>query len=314
MKRQPEYIEMSGWGTLAICGVAGSGKTSTAKYLLAQCLLNGFRVYVSDPHGNFQNGSLASSLEGIELNAPIAIEKSDRIALLEYMHIQLQARINGLKDRQHLVLFMDEVPAHFIECTREEVTKQANWLLNITNQGRKFGVHVILLGQNWKQDYAGSRSIRSSVTHIIFHRVSPDEVKLFLSNIPSDITRRISNLRDGEIIVYPGFKRMKVPYVTDDDLQNTIRKFAPVSAPDYNAEVHSARKITEPLLKSKKVHRAQNVTDFVEQVKRSIDLGMGKEEALKIILDTYKSSRNKKWLSGSKAYDKIRELYLSDKA
>lgn len=58
-----------------------------------------------------------------------------------------------------------------------------------------------------------------------------------------------------------------------------------------------------------KLRKARNEKDLINLIILSLKLGLGKEESLKIILGTYKSGKNIRWMTGIKVYDRIREQY-----
>ena len=192
---QPKYLEYDSFATVAISGQSGSGKTSTVRFIIAQLLLNNTAIIICDPHGNAGNGALAESIKPIIpfLYMPVAITLEDRIKAFDYVHSILRDRIdNGADNSQRIVIILDEATQHFIESSREQVDKVARMLQSLANEGRKANIRVFLLSQNFHQDFIGSRSVRSSITHVLFHRTSTDEVKLLAPSMPAKEARAIA--------------------------------------------------------------------------------------------------------------------------
>lgn len=212
------YIELESLGVLAIVGKSGTGKTSTIRFFLTQLLLSGAHIYVCDPHGNTNRENLTMSIEPLLPYLISAVTKEQRTQAIHEFGLRLQKRLDGVdKSDTPIVLVLDEAPSHFIQCSAEELKEAAAIFLKTANEGRKVGVHAILLLQNVKKDFIGSRSIRSSLTHILFHRTNEEETKLLVQSMPNAIKRRISRLGIGKCLLYPDLKTISIPFIDNDE-------------------------------------------------------------------------------------------------
>lgn len=212
------YIELEQLGVLAIVGKSGTGKTSTIRFLISQLLLQESYIYVCDPHGKTLRENLTRSIEPLLPYVISAVSHGDRTQKIYEFGEKLQNRIDGVDTTSYpIVLILDEAPAHFMQCSTEELKRQSDILLKTANEGRKVGVHAILLLQNVKKDFIGSRSIRSSLTHILFHRINEEEIKLLVQSLPNEIRNDIVRLRIGRAVLYPELKRITIPFIDNDE-------------------------------------------------------------------------------------------------
>lgn len=312
----PKYLEMDSFATVAICGQSGSGKTSTIRFIIVQMILNGIQTIVCDPHGNAGNGSLKDGIEPIEhlLALPVAITLEDRIAAFRMVHTILRKRIAG-KDtsNQKICIILDEATLHFLECDKEQAQEFTRFLMDLCNEGRKKGIYCFLLAQSWKSDFIGSRTVRSAITHILFHRSSVDEVKLFVDAMPAKEKRKISTLPTGSMYVYPYLYTVRVPYISKDDLIDFASKYqnkissvitsTPI-APHKHAEKHDST-ISTLTPKNTESKSTSNLARAIRQIIECKNIGMNKEQTILKVLQIRKSGTSEKWKIASKFYDAV---------
>lgn len=316
----PFYLEDNTYSTVAICGKSGSGKTSTIRFIIAQMLLNNTQVIVCDPHGNAGTQSLADGIDPIKhlLAMPIAITLEDRITAFRLVHKILRDRIEG-KDtnNQKICIILDEATSHFLECSKEQHDEFSRFLLSLTNEGRKKNISCYMLSQNWKNDLAGSRSIRSSITHVLFHRTSEDEVKLFVPAMPTNVRRTISTLPVGYMYVYPFMTKLSVPYISKDDLIDFASKFqnkissviiATPNPPHSHAESRHATIATHDAKKPE-----SKLATAIKDIIRYKNNGMNKEDTIMKVLQIRKNGKSEKWKIASKFYDAVIERAYEQK-
>ena len=312
----PKYIEWGSYATIAISGKSGSGKTSTIRFIIIQNILNNIQTIVCDPHGNAGNGSLKDGIEPIEhlLALPIAVTLEDRIAAFRMVHTILRRRIAGLDtSKQKICIILDEATLHFLECSKEQSEEFTRFLMDMSNEGRKKDICCYLLGQNWKADFIGSRSVRSSISHVLFHRTDEAEVKLFAESMPAKERRKISTLPTGKMYVYPYLYTVRVPYISKDDLIDFASKYqnnvssvitsTPI-APYQHAESHDSTISTIPP-KNTESKSTSNLARAIKQIIECKNAGMNKEQTILKVLQIRKSGTSERWKIASKFYDAV---------
>lgn len=331
---RPNYIELGSFPMLGIAGNSGSGKTTTAVLLLCQLLDNNIDVYVADPHGNIPQRSFTSAIQPLEpyLAQKIAIDKKDRLALVQRFFQLFLERKNSQQQHRHAVLFIDEVTAHFLECSSDEAHQQALNLIRISNEGLKLNLHVVLMSQSWKAEYAGSRSLRSSISTIIFHRLSEDETKLFTS-VNARMRQSIMQLQPGWIRLFgPGhlFRRIKVPQLEHEDVLILARDLESrledkkrfvidrdhsdhdPDHGDYKAEnlhfvsVDHGALIYAETDANEGRSRDHAVQELLGKMQWYITQGYGKERTIKELFGVSKGGKSNRWRVLSGIYDKIK--------
>lgn len=288
-----QYLEWDHWSVLAIAGKSGSGKTNTAKFLLAQLLLDRYDVYLCDPHATINQSTLGATFKE---KVPVAIDKHARMQTIRHVMRIFQRSLTERVPKT--VLVMDEITAHFLECTPEEAKETEQLFQRIANEGRKSNVRLIICGQNWRADYIGSRSIRSSITHLILHQISDDEVKLFVPSLPTDIRRKITRLAPGNAYLFPSDQFVRIPYVSSDEIRSVqgVQKNVQGDAPHTHAE------------KSDSVQDVQKRAKLEKMIARTLELrdeGKNKEQTIFILFGVRKSGSSEKWKQASKFYDAV---------
>lgn len=317
---RPTYIEMEKLSVVAIPGVSGSGKSSTTRFIIAQLLLDDSRVLLGDPHGNISNESLAAAFEPLEqyFDKPIAKSKDEILELFRYIAKLFKKRLDGARADERYVLILDETPQFFMQCTKEEMQEISKLLVSLANEARKVNIRIFLLGQNWSRDFIGKAAIRSSINTILFHRIPAKEIKLFIENASADLTRKVSNLKQGHVYIYGlGIDptEVTVPYVSLDDIKGIEKDLRAKSVQHRSATLQSQNahfqddieneEIMQESIARTKLHA--HVDNKIKEIMKGIKSGERKEDTIIRVFDTYKSSRNKVWVSASKLYDRIKE-------
>lgn len=324
----PKYLEMGSFATVAICGQSGSGKTSTIRFIIAQMILNNVQTIVCDPHGNAGNGSLKDGIAPLEhlLALPVAVTLEDRISAFRMVHTILRNRIAG-KDTstQKICIILDEATLHFLECDKEQSQEFTRFLMDLSNEGRKKDICCFLLGQSWKADFVGSRTVRSAITHVLFHRSNEAEIKLFVESMPAKERRKISTLPTGSMFVYPYLYTVKVPYISKDDLIDFASKFKRAISdtinstpiPVYSSVQTSVQEgLEHTIAKRANVQDTQNqdktrintnIARAIKDILQSRNEGNTKEQTILKVLKIKKSGSSERWKIASRFYDKVLE-------
>jgi hypothetical protein len=173
--------------SVALAGVAGSGKTTTVRFLAAQSALAGAKFAIVDPHGAVgenaegKDESLAGSLAPLSecfLFAP-AVDEPQILMAIKLVAGELERRKAGGKREYQLVFCVDELSALM---RREKIAPHLQkLLLDIAQEGRKYGVVAMAMAQAWRGDGIGTE-IRDSFTSNYVHRMKINQARLMLGS------------------------------------------------------------------------------------------------------------------------------------
>jgi hypothetical protein len=214
-------------------------------------------------------------------------------------------RKDGKDTSKHkIAIILDEATSHFIESSKEQVDELATILQSLTNEGRKNNIRCFLLSQNWRSDFIGSRSVRSSITHVIFHRTAEAEIKLFVESMPAKERRMISSLPAGHIFVYPFMYQLRVPYISQDDIVDFADRYRSRSPTRDHAHRHAeSRKIT-PITVSPEMPQSKLIT-AIKEVLKCKKQGMNKEDTIYHVFQIRKGGKSERWNIASRFYDNV---------
>lgn len=175
-------LRYGSWLDLYSCGiggVSGSGKTTTVRFLLFQAILAGARLLMIDPHIGEPEESLAAqfrSFPNVHVAKPCDDAPAAVLKRIRWFDSERKRRkVTGQKTPA-LIFVVDEFNALM---RVEEVKKEmAALLLSISQEGRKFGLFAMLIGQRWSdQDMGGAHmgaAIRSSLASTLAHRFTDE--------------------------------------------------------------------------------------------------------------------------------------------
>ncbi len=160
----------------AIGGVSGSGKSTTVRFLLFQAILASARLVMIDPHIHDEEESLAAQFRRFT-NVHIMPPCDDTSALvlkrIRYLSEELAARKATGRKSPAIVLVVDEFNA--VMRDGQVRSEMATLLLSIAQEGRKFGLFAMLLGQRWSHQDIGGAAIRTSLASMLAHRFTDEE-------------------------------------------------------------------------------------------------------------------------------------------
>ena len=160
-------------------GLPSSGKTTTAFWILVQQILIGARLILIDPHMHYQsedgNTSLTKELKPFHSSYVFPpIDTSSPGAILQRIkwmkHTVDERKRPGYVARlgDIVILVIDEFNS---VCELEEIRRMlADDLSYIEREGRKFGLHLMLLGHRWSKDDIGKVNIRTVASTIMAHK------------------------------------------------------------------------------------------------------------------------------------------------
>ncbi len=219
-------------------GLPSSGKTTTAYWILVQQILIGARLILIDPHMHYQdengNTSLTKELRPfqnayvfppIDASSPSAIVQ--RVTWMKHTVDERKRPGYIAKLSDMVILVIDEVNSVF---ALEEIrTQLANDLSYIQREGRKFGVHTMLLGHRWSRDDIGKVNIRTVASTIMAHKQNDENqaallvgshrhVKEVLDLMPgSYLFRGVNPMVDDEGTVEYRLTKVQTPMISAHD-------------------------------------------------------------------------------------------------
>lgn len=214
------------WLDLYSCGiggVSGSGKSTTVRFLLFQGILAGARLIMVDPHIGDPDESLAAQFtrfSSVHIFPPCDDTVQDVLHRVRWLMQEYQARKHAGRKTPFLILVVDEVNAVM---RNEEVKKElAALLVAIAQEGRKFGLFAMLLGQRWSEGDLGGKNygavIRSSLASLLAHRFTDEEQAKKL--VGSRNGARCLELSQGHYLFRDtggDLSEMITPYTTSED-------------------------------------------------------------------------------------------------
>ena len=219
---QPIHGTLDSLYSFGIGGMSGSGKTSTAVWLLVQSVLQNARLIVIDPHkGN--PDSLASKLQPLESSylCKVASTPQEMLQSVRYCQSIFNSRKSGEnQDQHHIIVVCDE----WLACMRGDLQTEFQKLAEcISQEGRKYGVIGCFLSQKWSIQKSGD--MRDTLTSHIICRTRPNlarqQTGLTSSELPSDVI----SLDAGQFYLLDTFgelQKLTAPYVSDADLTNLV--------------------------------------------------------------------------------------------
>lgn len=171
-------IRHGSWLDLYSCGiggVSGSGKTTTVRFLLFQAVLAGAKLVMVDPHIENIEESLAAQFTcftNTHLFKPCGDTPSLILQRVQALKKELASRKRTGRKTPFVILVIDEFNAVMRDKqVREEV---AELLVSIAQEGRKFGLFAMLIGQRWASQDIGGADIRTSLASTLAHRFTDE--------------------------------------------------------------------------------------------------------------------------------------------
>lgn len=223
-------MRMGTWKELyscAVAGVSGAGKTTTVLFLLYQAILCGTKLILVDPHMGDPEESLAARLVGFEkafIHKPcddnsIAVLKRVRWLKTELAH----RKAHGIKEPRIIAVF-DEINALM---RNDEIKGELSELIvMIAEEGRKFGIFALLIGQRWAaQEIGNNASVRGALASTMVHRLTDtNQIKLLMGSTKHN--EAVLSLTQGHYLFRDtngGLSEMVTPYTDDKDGQYVQR-------------------------------------------------------------------------------------------
>jgi hypothetical protein len=157
-------------------GVSGSGKSTTTRFLLFQAVMASAKLIMVDPHIGDPDESLSHQFSllpaSIHQIRPCDGRAVNVLKRVDWLSRELVRRKNTGAKTPALVFVIDEFNAQMrVKEVREELS---TLLLDIEQEGRKFGIFALLIGQRWSAQDLGGADIRTSLSSKMGHRFSDE--------------------------------------------------------------------------------------------------------------------------------------------
>ncbi len=283
---------------ILVLGLMGGGKSNTAAWILAQELKQGSRVALIDKHARADESlhtRLAPFHSSYEL--PVGDNPIGAMRVINQVRGVLTHRMQGGTISYRLLLVVDE----FTAIMRASTDKHSEWhevaislqglIEDLGYEGRKYGVHVVCIGQASNASRTGGTEVRDLFHTRLVHGMRARQAQMLgLTEEKHDIQR----LETGQICVdiegrdNPFF--IKVPEVTSSFLRSVAVQAqfnsTPLSAPGAH------------------VTQLENSKELEERVRALHARGIGKAA---IILELWgvKKGGSEKYRQAEKEYHAI---------
>lgn len=200
------------WVHAAIAGLSRSGKSNTARLMLAQAQARGMRLVVLDPHAGHPDGIGHGLEDWPALLAPIAVTPG---AMLEAARLVTGWLDNG-GNGQETVVVVDEwtrlLDGYAPPDVREALVRAAH---GVVTSGAKFGLHLCVVGQGWTVDAASH--VRDGLQMAYLHKLRPDQARLVTNARPP----LVDNLPTGQAYLWHQgeWQRVGLPRISADHMR-----------------------------------------------------------------------------------------------
>jgi len=184
----------------ALGGMSGTGKSTTARFLLGQAALNGCKFVVIDPHADAGEESLAASLMPLRSHMLCDAASSDKtiIETARFVREIGRKRINGDSDRTPLLVAIDETTALLSRSSCG--IELSDMIEEIAQEYRKVGIFALCSAQIWLASRSGgSSALRDSFASTYVHRMKRKQAALLA---PSGTGAEIETLPQGSALLW----------------------------------------------------------------------------------------------------------------
>lgn len=214
--------------SILILGLAEGGKSTTASWIVAQCIRDGASIVVIDRHGRSSESLTArlSPFESFFACQPARLPK-DALNNALFVKNELDSRIDGESPCDTpLVLVIDE----FSEIMKQVALGRGEWLETgeeltslieeINTQGRKYKVFVVAIGQIANASRSGGTEIRDLFHTRMLHGMRESQAAMLL---PKEYRQQASRLEKGQIILDMEGKNepfmVQIPLLTEKEMR-----------------------------------------------------------------------------------------------
>lgn len=203
-------------------GLQGSGKTWSVVNILAQSVLNNARLVICDLHAGDPE-SLATRLAPLERAYLFEVADSPQATVQAVKRVdeRLTARKGGDSSRSVIVLVIDEYTST-IRRLGAESEAVADLIANLTSEGRKYGIFVMLLAQNWSTESTGGSQVRNTLASALIHRTRASEARMLTGMTAADLPGDTLQLAPGQFYLLDtrgDLTKVTAPRIAVDDVQ-----------------------------------------------------------------------------------------------
>mgnify|MGYP000847587641 CR=1 FL=1 len=205
------------WVHMAIAGLSRSGKSNTARLILAQAAQRGMRLVVLDPHAAHPDG-VGYGLEAWpSLVLPIAATSQ---AMQEHA-LEIERWLSSGCVAQPTVVVIDEwtrlLDGQLSAAARESVARMAR---AVATSGAKFGLHLMVIGQGWTVDAASH--VRDHLQIAYLHKLRPDQARLVTNAKPP----AVESLPTGQAMVWLDgeWQRVGMPRISGEAMRSVTSR------------------------------------------------------------------------------------------
>ena len=174
----------------AVGGQSGSGKTGTLRSYVCQSVLQGFQVWIIDPHYPHPESLQASLWPFIEKDL---VKVGLPVEVCKEVNQTIDRRLRTQEDSSTpAILVVDEVLDVMTNCPGAAQTIE-----KIGTQGRKCQVYGLFAGHSWlAAKTGGSSALRDNLTAKICHHMEKKQAKVLIDD--NETAKQIQKLKTGE--------------------------------------------------------------------------------------------------------------------
>ena len=201
------------WVHMAIAGLSRSGKSNTARLILAQAAQRGMRLVVLDPHAGHPDG-VGYGLDACKaLAAPVAVTSE----AMQAQAIEIERWLSSGCVPQPTLVVIDEwtrlLDGQLSAAARESVARMAR---AVATSGAKFGLHLMVIGQGWTVDAASH--VRDHLQIAYLHKLRPDQARLVTNARPP----AVESLPTGQAMVWLDgeWQRVGMPRISGEAMRS----------------------------------------------------------------------------------------------
>lgn len=214
----PVYCQLRDLLSVGIVGRPNTGKTTTERFIFAQCVMVGARAIVWDLHrtvvGSFPGVDAYTSVDTIERSATTVVGELDRRITSENY------------EATPIMVMVDEYP---LLAPNSDVTATA--INRIILEGRKVNIFAMIAGQGLPAELFGGSMVRDALSSRYVLRTTQRTASI--AGLEKDLASTAPDLKTGWAIVDGPVdpQRVVIPDTTRDDVRGLLTASGALSQP-----------------------------------------------------------------------------------